>query len=142
MPRMCRAASTSRGMVPALCTRGEHAPATFSILRTDLNGAARAGDATWRIFALKNPSHALMPSEMPITVAPGRGHAPGSGPSRGAKPRPEGQPTVETAPDDNNASDINDVRAVKRRVRSWQGAELQSSEPRAVKLAPESSPRL
>ena len=31
---------------------------------------------------------------------------------------------LSTAPNDDNASDINDVRAVKQRVGSWQRAEL------------------
>jgi uncharacterized protein YfaS (alpha-2-macroglobulin family) len=46
-------------------------PGEVTIRRTNLDGVARAGRGTWKLFALKQPSHAVVPSEMPIPEAPG-----------------------------------------------------------------------
>ncbi|MBK8010429.1 MAG: hypothetical protein IPK13_03715 [Deltaproteobacteria bacterium] len=72
-----------------------HAPATITVVRTDLNGAPRPGEATWRVFALKNPGSTRMPSETPVHETSGDSIL-----QPPARTRPEGQPLVET-PGDN-----------------------------------------
>ncbi len=37
---------------------------TFQLLRTDLSGAARSGEGSWILYALKDPEKVLLPSEM------------------------------------------------------------------------------
>lgn len=40
--------------------------AKFTLRRTDLDGAPKAGPATWRVVALQQPPSALLPSEQPL----------------------------------------------------------------------------
>ncbi|MEZ5331986.1 MAG: alpha-2-macroglobulin family protein [Thermoanaerobaculia bacterium] len=49
-------------------TAGE--PATATITRTDLDGAPRAGEGSWRLVRLAQPEHALLPAEQPKPEPP------------------------------------------------------------------------
>jgi uncharacterized protein YfaS (alpha-2-macroglobulin family) len=44
----------------------EDEPIKISLLRTNLDGAPKAGKAKWRIAALKGPSRTLLPAEQPL----------------------------------------------------------------------------
>ena len=46
-------------------------PAELTALRTDLAGAPRAGEASFRIVALAPPPQTLMPADEPVRAAPG-----------------------------------------------------------------------
>jgi uncharacterized protein YfaS (alpha-2-macroglobulin family) len=49
----------------------EDEPVQISILRTNLDGAPRAGRAEWRVAALKGPSRTLLPAEQPLFMPEG-----------------------------------------------------------------------
>ncbi|MBK8014981.1 MAG: hypothetical protein IPK13_26990 [Deltaproteobacteria bacterium] len=85
--------SVMASLTPSSNVFTQQRPASFEAVRTDLNGAARPGDATWRVFALMNPDRTRMPSEVPIDERE-RGAA-----GRSATTRAEGQPMFETPGD-------------------------------------------
>ncbi len=47
-------------------------PAAMTVVRTDLNGAPRAGAGTWRLLALTPPSAAALPADRPLPIDPAR----------------------------------------------------------------------
>jgi uncharacterized protein YfaS (alpha-2-macroglobulin family) len=67
--------------------------ASLPILRTDLDGASRAGAAAWTLVALQQPAQTLLPAEQPLP-APLRRAAAGSGyrtPGDDMRPRSDPQ---------------------------------------------------
>ncbi len=43
----------------------------WTVLRTSLDGVARVGEGVWHLVALKQPSAALLPAEVPVFIDPG-----------------------------------------------------------------------
>src|SRR5581483_6899205 len=52
-------------------------PREVSISRTNLDGAPRPGKGRWRLVALKQPAHAMMPSEELLPKPKAGFHTPG-----------------------------------------------------------------
>ncbi|HSL19744.1 MAG TPA: alpha-2-macroglobulin family protein, partial [Methylomirabilota bacterium] len=48
----------------------EGEPATLTVVRTDLDGAPRAGAGAWRLVALEQPAETPLPADLPIPVSP------------------------------------------------------------------------
>ncbi|MEN6560027.1 MAG: alpha-2-macroglobulin family protein [Acidobacteriota bacterium] len=59
----------------------------FPVLRTDLDGAPKAGRGTWRVVRLAGPGQTLAPADQPLGVAPGS-EDPACPPTPGDRLRP------------------------------------------------------
>ena len=66
--------------------------ASLPILRTDLDGAPRAGAATWTVVALQQPAKTLLPAEQPVPAPAGRADAGAGYRTPGDDMRPRSDP--------------------------------------------------
>ena len=63
----------------------EGKPVELAITRTNLDGAPRAGKGSWKLVALTQPEHALLPADEPVTLAPDSDEDHDSGKNASAK---------------------------------------------------------
>ncbi len=72
-----------------------HAPAAFTLRRTDLDGNPAPGDGAWRLVRLEQPEETVLPADLPLAPSPdepeGAYHTPGDRqrPRWDADPDPE-----------------------------------------------------